>query len=62
MGDSSIVPPGSARGPAAERDAFTTRLDTFVLEKALYELRYELNNRPAWATIPLTGMLKLMHA
>jgi len=30
----------------------------FELEKALYELRYELGNRPAWAGIPLHGILE----
>ena len=29
----------------------------FELEKALYELRYELNNRPGWVGIPLHGIL-----
>ncbi|TAK46450.1 MAG: maltose alpha-D-glucosyltransferase [Betaproteobacteria bacterium] len=29
----------------------------FELEKALYELRYEIHNRPAWARIPLLGIL-----
>src|SRR4029078_4068146 len=28
-------------------------LEAFMLEKALYELRYELNNRPEWVRIPL---------
>jgi maltose alpha-D-glucosyltransferase/alpha-amylase len=32
-------------------------LGLFELEKALYELRYELGNRPGWATIPLQGIL-----
>jgi len=32
-------------------------LGMFELEKALYELRYELGNRPAWAGIPLQGIL-----
>jgi len=35
-------------------------LDLFLLEKALYELEYELNNRPDWARIPLEGILALM--
>jgi maltose alpha-D-glucosyltransferase/alpha-amylase len=35
-------------------------LDTFLLEKALYEVRYELNNRPDWVGIPLRGILNLM--
>jgi len=35
-------------------------LDAYLLEKALYELLYELNNRPAWVRIPLTGILALL--
>jgi len=34
-------------------------LGLFELEKALYELRYELGNRPGWAAIPLQGILNL---
>ena len=29
----------------------------FELEKALYELRYEIGNRPTWVGIPLQGIL-----
>jgi maltose alpha-D-glucosyltransferase/alpha-amylase len=32
-------------------------LGLFELEKVLYELRYEIGNRPAWAGIPLQGIL-----
>jgi maltose alpha-D-glucosyltransferase/alpha-amylase len=32
-------------------------LALFELEKALYELRYELGNRPGWAGIPLQAIL-----
>ncbi|MGH9606725.1 MAG: alpha-glucosidase C-terminal domain-containing protein, partial [Terracidiphilus sp.] len=32
-------------------------LNAYMLEKALYELLYELNNRPAWVRIPLAGIL-----
>jgi maltose alpha-D-glucosyltransferase/alpha-amylase len=32
-------------------------LGLFELEKVLYELRYEINNRPTWAGIPLQGIL-----
>jgi len=35
-------------------------LDLFVLEKALYELRYEIGNRPGWAGIPLEGIAALI--
>jgi len=34
-------------------------LTAYLLEKALYELLYELNNRPAWLRIPLAGILTL---
>ena len=36
-----------------------TLLDAYVMEKAFYELMYELNNRPAWIHIPITGILSL---
>ncbi len=35
-------------------------LRAFLLEKALYELMYELNNRPDWISIPLQGILELL--
>jgi maltose alpha-D-glucosyltransferase/alpha-amylase len=35
-------------------------LDIHLLEKALYVLGYELNNRPAWVKIPLRGVQQLM--
>lgn len=34
-------------------------LAAYVLEKALYELLYELNNRPTWLRIPLAGILSI---
>jgi len=34
-------------------------LDAYLLEKALYELLYELNNRPQWLHIPIAGILSL---
>ena len=43
--------------PGAERaDAL---LNAYLLEKALYELLYELNTRPGWVRIPLAGILAL---
>jgi len=41
--------------PQDEGD-FSVLLEAFVLDKALYELGYELNNRPGWASIPLKGI------
>jgi maltose alpha-D-glucosyltransferase/alpha-amylase len=42
--------------PAPQAQAL---LQVYLLEKALYELLYELNNRPAWLRIPLAGILAL---
>ena len=36
------------------------QLTTMLLEKALYELRYELNMRPDWVRIPLRGILEVV--
>ena len=35
-------------------------LELFELEKACYELRYELGNRADWVTVPLRGILALL--
>jgi trehalose synthase-fused probable maltokinase len=50
----------TARG-ITPRDAAATEslLDLFVVEKALYELRYEINHRPDWIAIPLAGLNEL---
>jgi maltose alpha-D-glucosyltransferase/alpha-amylase len=37
-------------------------LDVSMLEKAIYELGYEMNNRPEWVRIPLEGILQLLEA
>ena len=36
-------------------------IDLFTLEKAFYELRYELENRPDWVAIPLKGLYRLLN-
>jgi maltose alpha-D-glucosyltransferase/alpha-amylase len=43
----------------ADNNAFRRLLEVYLLDKALYELRYELDNRPTWLRIPLMGMLSL---
>jgi maltokinase len=35
-------------------------LTVFELEKAVYELRYELNNRPDWVRIPVAGIVRML--
>ena len=37
-------------------------LDLFILEKAFYEMSYELANRPAWVRIPLEGIRNILEA
>jgi maltokinase len=51
--DPTLLPPGDA--------AIDRLLAVFELEKAVYELRYELDNRPDWVGIPVTGIERLMH-
>jgi maltokinase len=48
----SLLPPGEA--PTMQL------LAVFELEKAVYELRYELNNRPDWVGIPVAGIVRLL--
>jgi maltose alpha-D-glucosyltransferase/alpha-amylase len=44
----------------AQRSELATLLDAYVLEKAVYELAYELNNRPGWVRIPLAGIRQIL--
>jgi len=51
-----------AAGLYADAAAFEVArplLDLFELEKALYELRYEIDNRPDWVGVPLAGVAAL---
>jgi maltose alpha-D-glucosyltransferase / alpha-amylase len=44
-----------------EDEALTNALlDLFLLQKGLYEIGYEIGNRPAWLRIPLAGVLDLL--
>jgi maltose alpha-D-glucosyltransferase/alpha-amylase len=44
----------------ANPEEFRILLDAFMLEKAVYEIGYELNNRPDWVRIPLRGIVHLV--
>ena len=35
-------------------------LDFYLLEKCVYELGYELNNRPEWLQIPTGALMKMI--
>ena len=44
----------------AERNAAARLLDFFLLEKAFYEIEYELAHRPDWLHVPLAGTLRIL--
>jgi maltokinase len=50
--DPTLIPSGEA--------AIANLLSIYELEKAIYELRYELNNRPDWISIPVAGISRLL--
>ena len=65
-------PNGKSRPWRAFLDGYTAALSTelgavdpqllslFELEKAFYELRYEMNNRPDWVSVPMQGILAMV--
>ena len=61
------VPPRVLRRDGRHRPAARStpapariQLDAHVLEKALYEIRYELDHRPDWVGIPIHGVATLL--
>jgi maltokinase len=50
----TLLPSGSA--------AVANLLSVFELEKAIYELQYEFDNRPDWVTIPVAGILRMLES
>jgi maltokinase len=52
--DPALLPAGEA--------AIHNVLSIFELEKAIYELQYELNNRPDWVAIPVAGIRRLLES
>src|SRR4029077_8586742 len=57
---SYLATAGSASWVPVAPEDLELQLTTMLLEKALYELRYELNLRPDWVRIPLRGILDLV--
>jgi maltose alpha-D-glucosyltransferase / alpha-amylase len=53
-GDASFIPP--------DKKQLANLLRLHLLEKAVYELSYELNNRPDWVRIPLAGIVSLLNS
>jgi maltokinase len=52
--DPALLPPG--------QESIEKLLSVFELEKAVYELNYEINNRPDWVGIPVASILRLLEA
>jgi trehalose synthase-fused probable maltokinase len=52
--DTALMPAGEA--------AIRNVLSIFELEKAIYELQYELDNRPDWVAIPVAGIARLLES
>lgn len=53
-GDATFIP--------NDDEQIITLLNTFLMEKAVYELGYEMNNRPEWVIIPLRGIQSLVES
>lgn len=51
---------GSAAFLPRDRFQMESLLNAHLLEKAVYELGYELNNRPSWVRVPLSGIEQLI--
>jgi maltokinase len=52
--DPALLPPG--------QESTHKLLSVFELEKAVYELNYEINNRPDWVGIPVASIMRLLEA
>ncbi len=52
--DPALLPSGQA--------AIANLLSVYELEKAIYELQYELDNRPDWVSIPVAGIRRLLES
>ena len=59
---STVAIAGGLYPDQAGFDRALALLDLFELEKALYEARYEMDNRPEWVGVPLAGILSMAQA
>jgi maltose alpha-D-glucosyltransferase/alpha-amylase len=51
---------GQAAFVPKTKDERKLLVQSFLLDKAVYELNYELNNRPEWVLIPIRGILMVL--
>jgi len=52
MKNSQLIP--------SEKEVFNTLFQVYLMDKAVYELCYELNNRPHWSAIPFRGIVQVI--
>jgi predicted trehalose synthase len=52
MDDTGLVP--------ADEDDRRLLVDIYAMKKALYEVRYELANRPDWVSWPMTSVMEML--
>ncbi|MFH1369381.1 MAG: maltose alpha-D-glucosyltransferase [Elusimicrobiota bacterium] len=58
--DSYLMAADGAGFIPRQKDEVETLIRVFLIEKAVYELAYELNNRPDWVGIPLKGLKRII--
>jgi maltose alpha-D-glucosyltransferase/alpha-amylase len=54
MADTPVLP--------AKPEDIAILLDAYLLQRALYEVSYELNNRPDWLRVPLQGIMQVLES
>lgn len=52
---------GEGRLLPKNKDELRVLLDIYLFETAIYEVSFELNNRPQWVKIPLQGIEQVLH-
>jgi len=54
MSDTPVLP--------SKPEELAAMLDGYLLQKALYEVNYEMNNRPDWLIVPLRGIMQVLES
>jgi maltose alpha-D-glucosyltransferase/alpha-amylase len=60
--ESYLTTAGQAAFLPRESGDLALLLDAYLLDKAVYEVAYELNNRPDWIRVPLRGIASILDA